>query len=414
MDKLKPWTKVKVLWCSNSHKYKIWSIITIKKCYSKSLAYWYMYDIIWGLYTIWSNDIEVVEDTFKVGDVIKFKTGNTRYVIVEVLDTEYKYKHLWNWKIFWCSKDSDIEVLDKTSEDYEYIFINCKYILDTIEWKERYNNFTKKNIPTTFNFWDKVKVIDAWRICSTYDEAAEAMWLTKWVRINWILTSEQKESITNNNYYKVIWFHFNQSKNEYVWIENILDWKQYIINSEWLEHINLSWSVLAWTSNLQDQLYTNTATAFAYALESTLAWTATWCVLNTSQVSEYITCAWTIKRNTLPTNNNTMEKLNQLRADKFFALEKNLTAIESLDTLLKDAIELIEATYTELARVQSKLVWLNKKLESATNNQDVAMLKDLIASTKVVQEFVDELKGKTISKFETAKTKFDVAWYLKD
>lgn len=121
-----------------------------------------------------------------------------------------------------------------------------------------------------------------------------------------------------------------------------------------------------------------------------------------------------VQTNILLTNNNTMEKLNKLRADKFFANEKNLVAIESLDTLLNDSVQLIVDTENELKKTKEKLHWLNRKLEAATNNQDLAMLKDLIASTKVVQEFVDELKGKTISKFETAKTKFDVALYLKD
>ena len=50
-----------------------------------------------------------------------------------------------------------------------------------------------------------------------------------------------------------------------------------------------------------------------------------------------------------------MEKLNELRANKFFANEKNLTAIESLDTLLKDAIELIISTENELWKTKEKL-----------------------------------------------------------
>lgn len=326
MEKLEPWTKVKILKNQRWHALKVWNIYYI----SEFDYYDYdnkenIYNIGWWI--VWEKEFEVVQDTFKV--------------------------------------------------------------------------------------WDMVKVIDTWYMCSTFDEGAKAMWLTKWLRGNYTYTSEQKESITNNNYYKVIWFHYD----EYVWIENILDWKQYIINPEWLEHINLSWSVLSWTSNLQDQLYTNTATAFAYALESTVAWTATWCIdypisyVDTSTVT--VDKQWNIKNNLL-NNNNTMEKLNELRANKFFANEKNLTAIETLDTLLKDSIDLIKATYNELNKTEAKLIWLNKKLEVATNNQDVAMLKDLIASTKVVQEFVDELKGKTISKFETAKTKFDVAGYLKD
>ena len=120
------------------------------------------------------------------------------------------------------------------------------------------------------------------------------------------------------------------------------------------------------------------------------------------------------KTYTLINNNNTMKQLNQLRADKFFANEKNLIAIETLDTLLKDSIELVKATKKKLDKTEIKLCRLSWMLELNTNNQDVATLKDLISSTKVIQEFVDELKDKTISKFETAKTKFDVAWYLKD
>ncbi len=118
--------------------------------------------------------------------------------------------------------------------------------------------------------------------------------------------------------------------------------------------------------------------------------------------------------NILINNNNTMEKLNQLRADKFFANEKNLTAIESLDTLLKDAIELVKATKKELDKTEIKLCRLSWMLDLNINNQDVATIKNLISSTKVIQEFVDELRWKTISKFENAKTKFDIVGYLKD
>lgn len=117
---------------------------------------------------------------------------------------------------------------------------------------------------------------------------------------------------------------------------------------------------------------------------------------------------------TLINNNNTMKQLNKLRADKFFASEKNLTAIESLDTLINNAIELIKSTDTELGKIQLKLMRLDNKLEEAINNQDVDILKDLISSTKIVESFIKELEDKTISKFENAKTKFDVAWYLKD
>lgn len=356
---------------------------------------------------IWSED-------WMIRFASKFNQLNHEWYIFLSLLKVWSLVTIWNnktvYKIETISKNVATIVNLKTRNRYDYKLDKLKLYTwtDTVEWS------------STFKEWDTVKVINVWRICSYYEEAAKSIWLTKFIRINWLLTSEQKESITNNNYYRVVWFHYNQSKNEYVWIENILDWKQYIINPEWLEHINLSWNVLSWTSNLQNQLYTNTATAFAYALESTVAWTATWCIdypisyIDTSQVSEYITCTWEIKRNTLLTNNNTMEILNKLRADKFFSKESNLVSIEYLDALLKRSINLVEDTKQELDKVQSKLIWLNKKLESATNNQDVAMLKDLIESTKVIQEFVDELKDKTISKFETAKTKFDVAGYLKD
>lgn len=133
------------------------------------------------------------------------------------------------------------------------------------------------------------------------------------------------------------------------------------------------------------------------------------CWINNSTGTVDIEC------NNLNNNkNNTMEKINQLRADKFFKNENNLVAIETLDTLLNDSIDLIRVAKSDLNKVQDKLIWLNRKVETATNNQDVATLKHLISSTKVIRDFVDELKWKTISKFESAKSKFDVAEYLKD
>ena len=320
MEKLKPWTKVRIINNKSWHNLKIWNIYYIRDFnYYNSDNKENVYNIEWWL--AWEKEFELVEDTntFKVWDVIKFKTGNTKYVIVEVLNTEYKYKHLWNCKVFWCNKNSYIELLDKTYEDYVNIKEKCLFILDTPEWKE-------------------------------------------WIKDN-------------------------------LWYSN------------------------TWTWTIKNELLNHVSSAFAYALESTLSWTNTWCIDYAISYLDTSTCTtnkqWEIQ-NTLLTNNNTMEKLNQLRADKFFANEKNLVEIETLDTLLKDSAELIAATEIELNKIKLKLNWLSRKLEAATNTQDVAMLKDLIASTKVVQEFVDELKDKTISKFETAKTKFDIVGYLKD
>ena len=52
------------------------------------------------------------------------------------------------------------------------------------------------------------------------------------------------------------------------------------------------------------------------------------------------------------------------------------------------------------------------KLVTATNNENVDTLKDLIASTKVIEEFINDFKWKSINNFKTAKTKFDVSEYL--
>ena len=76
---------------------------------------------------------------------------------------------------------------------------------------------------------------------------------------------------------------------------------------------------------------------------------------------------------------STMNKLNTIRADKFFAQEKNLVAIEKIDETIKDACDLIVSTQEELNSIHTKLISLNRKLETATNEQDVATLKDLIA-----------------------------------
>ena len=292
---------------------------------------------------------------------------------------------IWNLVTIWdCKTVYKIETISKDIATIAHLKTRNRYDYKLYKLKL----YTWETTKDKFKVWDIVKVIDTWNMCSTFDEAAEAMWLTKWLRGNLIYISEQKETILKYNYYKVIWsYEYGKNEKLYIWIENCVDWNQYIISEKWIEHTPL------------------------------VTYTWTWCIdygisyVDTSQVS--VNNKWEIQ-NTLLTNNNTMEKLNQLRADKFFAQEKNLVAIETLDTLLKDSIELIAATHNELDRVQDKLIWLERKLETATNNQDVAMLKDLIASTKVVQEFVDELKGKTISKFETAKTKFDVAGYLKD
>ena len=291
---------------------------------------------------------------------------------------------IWNLVTIWdCKTVYKIETISKDIATIAHLKTRNRYDYKLYKLKL----YTWETTKDKFKVWDIVKVIDTWNMCSTFDDAAKSMWLTKWLRGNWVYSSEQKETILKYNYYKVIWsYEYGKNEKLYIWIENCVDWNQYIIYEGWIEHTPL------------------------------VTFTWTWCIdyaisyVDTSQVS--VNNKWEIQ-NTLLTNNNTMEKLNQLRADKFFANEKNLVAIETLDTLLKDSIELITATHNELDRVQDKLIWLNKKLESATNNQDVAMLKDLIASTKVVQEFVDELKDKTISKFETAKTKFDVAGYLK-
>lgn len=325
---------------------------------------------------IWSDD-------WMIRFSSKFNQLNHEWYIYLSLLKVWSLVTIWNnktvYKIETISKDIATIVNLKTRNRYDYKLDKLKlYTWETTEDK--------------FKVWDIVKVIDVWYMVSNHDKWVKHMWLTKFVKSDLMYNYEQKETILKHNYYKVIWL-YKDCKYEilYVWIENCIDWNQYIISEQWIEH--------TLTSNL------TCANTWISCIDYPISY------VDTSTVT--VDKQWNIKNNLL-NNNNTMEKLNQLRADKFFANENNLVAIEALDTLLKDSIELIAATHNELDRVQSKLIWLERKLESATNNQDVAMLKDLIASNKVVQEFVDELKGKTISKFETAKTKFDIAWYLKD
>ena len=180
------------------------------------------------------------------------------------------------------------------------------------------------------------------------------------------------------------------------------------------------------TDDLQNKLYGYVSGSFADWLVSAITSTDTWCIdyhigyADTSKVwSVYIDKpnlnpnVWTDgQTNTLLINNNTMEKLNQIRADKFFTKEKNLVAIEKLDSLIKESIDLINDTQKQLANTEIKLNWLNNKLAAATNNQNVDVLKDLIASTKVIEEFINDFKWKSIDNFKTAKTKFDVSEYL--
>ena len=76
-----------------------------------------------------------VETYFNIWDIIKFKTGNTEYVIV--WNKNYiQYKHMKNWNIYWCKKDSNIEQVDKTIEHYKYCLENCFYVLESNSWKE--------------------------------------------------------------------------------------------------------------------------------------------------------------------------------------------------------------------------------------------------------------------------------------
>jgi predicted RNase H-like nuclease (RuvC/YqgF family) len=103
-----------------------------------------------------------------------------------------------------------------------------------------------------------------------------------------------------------------------------------------------------------------------------------------------------------------MDKLNQLRADKFFGTEKNLVAIETLDTLIKDSLELLNSSINKINRVKSKLQGLERKLSTAVDNSDVAKVKELIAATKPIEKFIEDFKGKDIAKFEVAKTSFDI------
>lgn len=366
--KLEPWTKVEVISYCNWIKWNIYTIHDcIENCFDEDM--WYLYSMKETHYTFYSENIKPIQ-SLKRWDYVRIRKCKTVYIIMDISSWDkVKIKDISSWNIY----NTELSKLELDS------YLNESKLSLTAEW-------------SIFKLWDLIK---AWNeVYKVTSNTNVAFNIYTWIKIeinnksNFKLYEDKELTEMVNSYYDNDW----NEKQRNIIIDEPIDKK------------------------CADDLYAKAVNRMTNVFNK-YHWNSTYLDFNdrnintTSLNPDVLTDGQT---NILINNNNTMEKLNQLRADKFFASEKNLTAIESLDTLLKDVIDLVVATKWELDRVQSKLIWLNRKLESATNNQDVALLKDLIASTKVIQEFVDELRWKTISKFENAKTKFDVAWYLKD
>ena len=118
---------------------------------------------------------------------------------------------------------------------------------------------------------------------------------------------------------------------------------------------------------------------------------------------------WTIKTdyhwNFLHTNLWTMKvinKLNDIRSEKFFSNEKNLTAIETLNDTLESWVKLIEDSIKELMDSKDKFEKLIHKLDSASNESDVSLLKSMIAQIDEVKFFVKQLEETKIEKYKQA------------
>lgn len=316
-----------------------------------------------------------------------------------------------------------------------------------------------ENYYIKFIEWDELSLKDAIQI-------AEHLWYNIWICDNPIWFTWKWILVLNKDWYYVTSLRTEKNRIE-LWFKEILLYKKL---QPWTKIKITNWNIC--TINYSVDNYFNTDMWYCYSVKEVdnlyysidiketkeedcqfkiwdyvrirkcktvyiitdiLSWDKAklknirWCVytieLSRLELASYINEKWNNLKpdvltdgqtNTLITNNNTMEKLNLILSKEFFDNKENVKDIISLDTLLKDAIELTKNTQREMFNIETKLLWLNKKLESATDNQDVAMIKDLISSTKVIQDFVDELKWKTISKFENAKTKFDIVGYLKD
>ena len=84
---------------------------------------------------IWLELNTKSEISFMVWDIIKFKTRTTEYVIVWN-ENGIQYKHMKNWNVYWCKKDSNIEKVNKTIEHYKYCLENCSYVLESNSWED--------------------------------------------------------------------------------------------------------------------------------------------------------------------------------------------------------------------------------------------------------------------------------------
>ena len=107
------------------------------------------------------------------------------------------------------------------------------------------------------------------------------------------------------------------------------------------------------------------------------------------------------------------KRLNDIISEKFFNNEKNLVAIENLNTTLLDWVKLIEDSIKELMDSKDKLEKLVYTLDYAVNESDIKLLKDLISQTDEVKFFVKQLEETKIEKYkQAAESVFSIKEFL--
>ena len=270
------------------------------------------------------------------------------------------------------------------------------YTITKIDW----NNITMKTLNKIYINWIN-KIINNIELIDDSIKQKELEWLPKYFII--------EKDIDNP-----LWIKYIEWINKKYNLCLKWDWKWYY----WYDWSTESWidfwdNVSKFENNptliTLEQWYNIVSKSeeikYKSIIEYSISWIDVWSI-----TTDY---HWNIIEPILNNNKYTIiDKLNDIRSKKFFDTEKNLNAIEKLDETLNEWIDLIQDSIIQLSDAKTKLESLQLQAERSIDNSDIKVLKELISSTKIIEEFISELKDKTISKFERAKDKLDIKWFL--